>query len=1515
MARAVAVPWPILMLTRLFTVLVVCVSLRLVAATGDFVSAAVQTNGWTLELTFVGGTGGTYDLGLGTTNRLSGAEKVALAVTSEGYSSAGVLGTVSRTVYGTKQVRRPYPNQTQNEETVNGANVTVRIALSDFIHADDTNIRLTLGSGLYTYSGTPSSAASNVSVSNQSTQPYVKAVGKWSWPNYQIVTNSLEVPLRATLYHRSGIAAVKWTLTDGTATNIYWSTKPTIEASLNDSVPVVEFVEFAWAQNLTNAYSVTANFTVYPTVGDAASVLRTDDGAYSEPTPLHAPRTFLFDPFGLYGYSWAVVNASTGNDSTGIVTTNRTQSPNHYATINGALAAIAATNNLVFGRNNVAGGVVYLTDDAAHASFGGSSSYGSAPDFWVEITNVSGDSPTINAASGRTSLGTSADKLKLSGITFTGTATLYDENEHLWVDGCTVNTSGTFSFDRNTVSYWTRNLMQSVNNYGIGPAQATRLGAPALIRANTFSNFTGAAMVYAAIGNKRVGSVSAYPQWRNQRDAAQTVPVSDNFVFAGNYMPGMSTAGNTVAQFAESQPIAHGAAIVQNVLEGAENGASPIFWVAADSSTGAATNVLLWHNVFNGQRSSIAYNDSGSSPVWRMLWSSRYNVLSVSASKTDTFTVADGNRIGNWSMIYRVGAYGDWHLQSTNMTAAGQFLLEFPGINSYQPPPGGWLSPTNFAAWYDDNSAFGTTTAGFGVYKTTAASPWLASGFVVGASVLPYDIEGHLRTGYDAPGAYGYHPESSTEFVSVLHGSDSAAGSWVAPYRTVAKLKTTITSGETGKVAAGNYQEDVTFDVDGSAGARLIFDGQGVARMKTIRPNGSFTTFHAWQLGGHATSFSGMMSPAASSQDGLVISNNWFHQPSLVANISGIHMDLSSPPFTVTTPINSVIISNLFTGFHGYFVWQVGGSNNLYTGNTMRNNSDVDWVRLFGKSNVITGNIFTNNYDHPSGGNHKDWLQSFGQTGHVSTGHLVSHNLVHGGLWPTNATGYYMGQSPGSDPWSQVALCQLDEPNDIVKGWTVRSNVMANLAYGSLGIPDTTWENNTFYRVAIVGSSALQLGGDGGGYASNTVVRNNAFVACGNTPWTTDAPQTSKGWYGIDATASDATNNSTFAGNFVTGFTGWAPKDQGNAFANWVWWTNVESAALNGGDPRFLNAANPLGDDGVWQTVDDGFSLAAASPLLLSGIGGANIGAYAGVGPLIWYTFEDDFESGPWPRRITDQSGYGAHALEYGNGSNGTNWPSRITASVQGTYAGRWGRYLGDGYFVNTNYHSGQYAAITNIPTSLQGVATELTVAAWARADELEPGWTYVTANEQYTTILNGGWNRLGAWHFGRYESVAGGALRFQVSTNTVSGGDAIRAVFPYPDGYTDTNWYHYAATAKIQGSDVVINLYTNGLIYSATTNAGYGVSAFDVGATPRWLGLSAITHNQSNPALGPSKQPNIGWWHGDMDDVRVYDRVLSGAEIAALAGAEYEPPAPPPPASGSRARASSVRVGSIIVQ
>lgn len=94
---------------KLIILLAVLFSIPARAATGDVTAVSIGVNGWDAYVTISGFTDlGTPAMGIGANNDPTNA-KIVFTVTSAGYDTSGNLGTITRTVYGTKIVRIPYP--------------------------------------------------------------------------------------------------------------------------------------------------------------------------------------------------------------------------------------------------------------------------------------------------------------------------------------------------------------------------------------------------------------------------------------------------------------------------------------------------------------------------------------------------------------------------------------------------------------------------------------------------------------------------------------------------------------------------------------------------------------------------------------------------------------------------------------------------------------------------------------------------------------------------------------------------------------------------------------------------------------------------------------------------------------------------------------------------------------------------------------------------------------------------------------------------------------------------------------------------------------------------------------------------------------------------------------------------------------------------------------------------------------------------------------------------------------
>lgn len=751
------------------------------AASGVISSVTVGADGWYADIGIQNlGTGGSYAFGLGSNNDpATGSPKIVFTVTSLGFDLTGAATTVTRTIYGTKAVRQPYPNASLNQETVAGGVVTVRVALSNYLFAKDntgagnsgTAPTVTIASGFYTQAGTPNTAATNMAVTNNSTRPYPKVVGNWSWPGYDKVGTSFTA--RAVAFHSSAAAGrpvqcVKFTATDQHTNTVSSTvTDPTVDNSVGDAQPVVEYTASLATSSLAQGDLVTVNFIAYPRVGDTAACLDTSSGT-AQPTPLYGPISVVCDKTGAYATSAAVVDPVAGNDATGAVTAafNANTPPPAYLTMAAAFDALSTYNNTNYGRNNCGGSVMYLKD-GTHPWVNGSPTLGSTPDAWLTITKF----PT--STRGNVIIGTFVTghslglKVKLLDVLITGQSTLGNifagAGSLLWIDRCEINcpTANQPPFYTNTVWHVTRSLVTSLNQ-GFRPFSTVN-AAPGIIRGNTVVTAGTAGIAYTFLGNNMPAASQI-----NDSYSGQTIPAPTNTIVAYNKLSGSMGSAAPVALRMNTVSDTHGAAFVQNLMEITTSSASPALQIAADSSTGTpVNNVLVWNNVVVGQRTNLAYNEvdtaSGGGLAYRLGWSVKGNIFDDANIKSDTFAgsgfAADTAKVGNWSFLYGCGCSGNVYAETVGIGAPGTFLWEMPGLRCYQPPitagtqpPTGSTNVYGYLQFVDPRSYTGTASgSGGGDYHLQKTSP--AAGMQRDL-VMPLDFNASPRQTTDAAGVF-----------------------------------------------------------------------------------------------------------------------------------------------------------------------------------------------------------------------------------------------------------------------------------------------------------------------------------------------------------------------------------------------------------------------------------------------------------------------------------------------------------------------------------------------------------------------------------------------------------------------------------------------------------------------------------------------------------------------------------------------------------------------------------------
>ncbi len=693
-----------------------------------------------------------------------------------------------------------------------------------------------------------------------------------------------------------------------------------------------------------------------------------------------------------------------------------------------------------------------------------------------------------------------------------------------------------------------------------------------------------------------------------------------------------------------------------------------------------------------------------------------------------------------------------------------------------------------------------------------------------------------------------------------------------------------------------------------------------------------------------------------------VINNTIQHSAPGISGIGWLYMDPDANGIRhAGGSCNCLVSNNTLVDLKGAQVFLAKGTNNLIIKNLVRDIQTCDLCYADGADITYRQNVFTNVYDVEGMGVHPDcmqthadlfWEESYNVV--IERNTFVDCNIALSQLtadlvgWAniSNATmGAYTvnAQIPGesvAEPLSDPVFVKVSTSSGgliatngnvvTIKGtpvsgsslvvsnsscvgttgwmeldggtistnivgvnnsnWHIRNNRFircgnggTGLGVASIDLPQCYWYNNVFYQCCtnvggILNFAFYSTNLMSRGISTNGGAWNNAFISCGNAH--------NDGWWNlIDASSGQGVSPNSWGMfcdyNLVVDWTGSA----------WVAKAGfTEAHGLNlGSDPLVANYRPMFGSPLIGRGTNYmGLSSNDYEGWPRPASGTCDIGAFQFDTNLVVYL---DFEEDLSQNKIQDVSGYSHDAINF----NPSNW---ITAAP-GVFweAGQW-TVVG----VMTNdpgqtYNLSQYAGITN----LAGIdfITNGTISVWVQ---------WATNAERWDTILDAGYQRAysaqpslatNSWalHYGsaNLSDTPVGPI-FKLYSDDLNNPYTLISWTQPRDG---SNWWHIAVTWT--GTNNTVVGYQNGQAIQTNTLGGAQYLRVSGSPTPPWISVGAMQHD-GTPEWGDNKYPNSGFFKGKMDDLRIYNRPLSAAEVQNLyAGASVPmqgaaPPGDPPP-------------------
>lgn len=524
-------------------------------------------------------------------------------------------------------------------------------------------------------------------------------------------------------------------------------------------------------------------------------------------------------------------------------------------------------------------------------------------------------------------------------------------------------------------------------------------------------------------------------------------------------------------------------------------------------------------------------------------------------------------------------------------------------------------------------------------------------------------------------------------FCTATNGSNGNPGTTNLPWLTIQHAAETLEAGDTVVVRAGTYDERVSTARGGTGDlGRITFQADGAVTMKGWVIDHPYITVDGFDITGWSSAnrnnahvdvnndgdwfellncavrdgvqavrddmmFHAGSNMLSSATGGFLAARFAAGQALYVGGATNGQTILNSGLHTITNVTdNSLTVSSsladdgpLFIYLSSSYVFGLalgsGTENAVVRGNLFSNLGYDTWI-ILGSGHVIESNIIeqVNGWD----------AMHFG-----GDGHMFRHNLIRNSPLTVYQVSPDAMENFPTQPYSNVTfdhnfifgfagVLASQKGQGTSTGLYLTHNVFADVGRFAFTHPDTLIENNTFLRSARVSYPVVSLSShpvyfNANSAATNSVVRNNIFVECGEPNRFEEEEEV--GWYEISGPSESITTDFNYVAGGAPTYTAKTDFDEGHP-------------NLNGGDPGFVDATDPLGPDGLPFTADDGLQLLPGSKLRDAGYQGVDLGAYpaAPVRPVMsmvaqagdtfrigWLAMYDEFTlmeaseiAGPW---------------------------------------------------------------------------------------------------------------------------------------------------------------------------------------------------------------------------------------------------------------------------------------------